>query len=407
MTRARTSSVYVGKDGYWHGRVTVGVRDDGSPDRRHVMGKTQAGVISKVRKLEGQRDTGRVPKAGERWTVAEWLEHWLENIARPDVKERSFEAYRTAVRTHLVPGLGKHRLDRLEPEHLEKLYRRIIEKGRKPGTAHQVHRTARTALGVAFRRGYVTRNVAELAKAPRVDLAEVQPYSIAEVQAILAEAKSGRNAARWAIALALGLRQGETLGLRWVDVDLDTATLWVRQGMKRARYGHGCGGSCGKKAGHCPKRQRTNALTGDTKSRAGRRAVGLPDELVAMLKLHREEQDRERRAAGQLWQEGGWVFTSPIGEPLNPNTDYHNWKALLERANVRDGRLHDARHTAATTLLALRVPDRTTMAVMGWASASMASRYQHVTDPIRRDVADRLGVLLWANPDDSTQSNRD
>ncbi len=124
--------------------------------------------------------------------------------------------------------------------------------------------------------------------------------------------------------------------------------------------------------------------------------IGLPGELVEMLKLHREEQDRERQRAAQLWRDGGWVFASPVGDALNPNSDYHEWKALLKAAGVRHGRLHDARHTAATVLLVLGVPERTVMSVMGWSSTSMAARYQHVTDPIRSDVARRVGGLLWA-----------
>jgi integrase len=89
------------------------------------------------------------------------------------------------------------------------------------------------------------------------------------------------------------------------------------------------------------------------------------------------------------------VFTSPIGRPLNPNTDYHEWKEILQDAGIRDGRLHDARHTAATVLLILQVHERAAMGVMGWASTSMATRYQHVTDPIRADIAKRVGSLLW------------
>ena len=102
-------------------------------------------------------------------------------------------------------------------------------------------------------------------------------------------------------------------------------------------------------------------------------------------------------AARQLWQDDGWVFSSVVGAPLNPNSDYHRWKALLKEAGVRDGRLHDARHTAATVLLVLGVPERTVMGIMGWSSTAMAARYQHVTDPIRRQVADQVGGLLWAD----------
>ncbi|GAA2093119.1 hypothetical protein GCM10009841_02560 [Microlunatus panaciterrae] len=94
------------------------------------------------------------------------------------------------------------------------------------------------------------------------------------------------------------------------------------------------------------------------------------------------------------------MFTSKTGGPLNPNTDYRAWKALTKRAGVRDARLHDARHTAATILLVLGVPERTVMQVMGWSSTAMAARYQHVTDPIRREVASRVDSLLWAPADD-------
>lgn len=389
------STIYLGTDGYWHGRVTVGVRDDGSPDRRHTMSKNKTKVVAKVKELEDKRDQGSVPKAGQNWTFGKWLEHWLENVSKPSVRQRSYEAYENAVRKHLIPGLGKHRLQKLEPEHLESLYRRMIENGSSPGNAHQVHRTAKTALGVARKRGHVSRNVAELAKPPRVEPDEVEPLTVPEVQRILEAARERRNSARWAVALALGLRQGEVLGLKWSDVDLDGNTLRVRVSRQRPRYAHGCGGSCGKSPGKCPQRVQTNADISETKSRAGRRVVGLPDELVQLLKLHQEEQDREREHACQLWEEGGWVFTTETGHPVNPQTDYHAWRALLKRAGVRRARLHDARHTAATVLLVLGVPERTVMAIMGWSSTAMAARYQHVTDPIRLDVAQRVGVLLW------------
>jgi integrase len=120
--------------------------------------------------------------------------------------------------------------------------------------------------------------------------------------------------------------------------------------------------------------------------------VGLPNSLVELLRRHRAEQDRDRQAARQLWSEGEFVFTSRTGEPINPNTDYHAWRALTKRAGVRDARLHDARHTAATVLLVLGVPERTVM-----QTTAMAARYQHFTDPIRREVAARVEGLLWAS----------
>src|SRR4029434_8524271 len=102
-----------------------------------------------------------------------------------------------------------------------------------------------------------------------------------------------------------------------------------------------------------------NGELGATKSDAGRRVVGLPSALAELLREHQIRQDHDRTAAGHLWREGDWVFASSTGQPLNPNSDYHRWKALLRAAGVRDGRLHDARHTAATVLLILGVPERT------------------------------------------------
>jgi integrase len=106
---------------------------------------------------------------------------------------------------------------------------------------------------------------------------------------------------------------------------------------------------------------------------------------------HQAEQTRQRWIAGDLWDEQGWLFAGPTGGPLNPSTDYHEWKRLLAEAKVRDGRLHDARHTAATVLLILGVPERAVMGVMGWSNTAMAARYQHLTAPIRNDIARRVG----------------
>jgi integrase len=390
------SSIYKGNDGHWHGRVTVGIKDDGTPDRRHVRGKSEAVVTRKVRDLERERDSGAVRKVGQRWTVATWLTHWVENIAAGAVRDNTLAGYRVAVNRHLIPGLGAHRLERLQPEHLERFYAKMQRDGSAAGTAHQAHRTIRTALNEAVRRGHLARNPASLAKAPRLKDEEIEPYTVEEVRRLLEAAMQRRNSARWAIALALGLRQGEALGLKWSDVNLKTGTLVVRRGRMRPRWRHGCTEPCGRKyGGHCPDRQPLRDATADTKSRAGRRAIGLPDELVALLCRHQVEQKHERDTAGQLWHDGGWLFATPIGEPVNPRTDYDEWKRLLVAAGLRDGRLHDARHTAATVLLILGVAERAVMGIMGWSNSAMAARYQHLTAQVRRDIAKRVGGLLW------------
>ncbi len=420
------SSIYLGNEGSWHGRVTMGVRDDGKPDRRHVRGKDQATVTAKVRELERLRDQGAAAKPGRPWTAERWLVHWLENIVRPSVRYKTYMGYRAAVHKHLIPGIGAHRLNRLEPEHLERLYARIQASGLKAGTAHQVHRTARTALGEALKRGRIPRNPAQLAKAPRVDEEEIEPYETEDIERLIKAALAHRNGVRYVIALALGIRQGEALGLKWSRLDEETKTLQIRKALQRQIWQHGCDdphacgaryhktgpctpgckrhqracpppcpSDCTSHARSCPQRHGGGLVETDVKSKAGRRGVALPDQLFILIMAHRAAQDREREHAGTEWHEGDWMFAQPDGKPIDPRRDLREWKSLLREAGVREGRLHDARHTAATVLLLLGVPDRAVMDVMGWSNSAMVKRYAHVTARLRRDIANRLNSYLW------------
>jgi len=419
------SSIYQGTDGRWHGRVTMGVRDDGTPDRRHVMGKDKSTVTAKVRKLERQRESGTVVKPGQVWTVEQWLTHWLENIARPSIRYKPYIGYRTAVYRHLIPGLGAHRIDRIEPEHFERFYARMLASGLKPGTAHQVHRTARTAFGEALKRGNIARNPVALARPPRVEDTEVDPFEADELNRLLSLALTKRNGVRFVIALALGLRQGEALGLKWSRLHEPSKTLEIMQALQRHTWEHGCSDphacgcrrhktkpcpknckrhqrcprpcpkDCEAHAQWCPLRHDGGLVEVEVKSRAGRRGIALPDQLYALIAEHRKAQEREREHAGTEWQEGDWMFAQPNGKPLDPRRDLATWKALLREAGVHEARLHDARHTAATTLLLLGVPERAVMDVMGWSHSSMVKRYAHVTARLRRDIANRLNDHLW------------
>ncbi|HEY3408328.1 MAG TPA: site-specific integrase [Propionicimonas sp.] len=400
MTRAPNgrSSIYKGADGYWHGRVTVGEKDDGSPDRRHVGGKTRAEVTTRVRELEGQRETHTLTKAGERWTVEQWLEHWLIDIAKPALRHNSWDAYRIAIRVHAIPAFGKRRLDKLRPDHLQALYNKMIASGRSPSTAHQVHRTLRTAFGLAVEAGYMPRNPATRKISPKTRKAKITPYNEDEVRKLIEVALTRFGGVRWIIALALGLRQGELLALQWNDVDLDRGLLTVAQSRPRPQYRHGCSPFCGKKyPGWCPDKVRINPERGETKSDASQRTIGMPAELTKLLWAYRAEQAAARLEAGDRWQRGDWVFTNLIGEPLQNVSDYRRWKALIRDAGVRDARLHDARHTAATTLLLLGVSERAVIDIMGWSTTKMTLVYQHITDGVRKDVAAKVGTYIWGS----------
>ena len=152
----------------------------------------------------------------------------------------------------------------------------------------------------------------------------------------MAAAQAHRNAARWTVALALGLRQSEALGLRWTDVDLDNGTLSVRRGLHRV------GGR--------------GLVYEEPKAERSRRTLALPEQLVAALRSHRATQLEERIAAGPLWESNDLVFAQANGRPIERKSDWKAWKNLLNEAGVREVRLHDGRHTAATLLLSGGAP---------------------------------------------------
>ncbi len=332
--------------------------------------------MARVRALEQRRDSGAAVATG-RITVAMWLDHWLDTIAAPKVKPSTLAAYRGYVGNRITPAIGHHRLDRLQPEHVEAMYAALKADGMASASVLQVHRILSRALKVAMQRGKVARNVATLVDPPSLQSSEVVPLSRAEARAVLAAAEGTRNAARWSVALALGLRQGEALGLPWDAVDLDAATLIVRQALQR-QAGRGL------------------VITPYVKSLAGRRTIYLPPALTAALRAHRRAQSAERLAAGSLWEDTGLVFTQANGKPTDPGGDYKAWKRLLTKAGVRDARLHDARHTAATLLLLQGVPARAVMALLGHSTVSLTlNTYSHVVPEIARETADRMEDALW------------
>ncbi len=164
-----------------------------------------------------------VQAAGRAPTVAEWLGHWLDTIAVRKVRASTLQGYRGKVNGRIIPAVGHHRLDRLQPEHLEAWYIELADEGLASSTVLQLHRILSRALKVAMQRGKIARNVCSLVDAPSLRRDEVVPFSTEEARALLTAARGLRNEARWSVALALGLRQGEALALRWEDIDLTRA----------------------------------------------------------------------------------------------------------------------------------------------------------------------------------------
>ncbi|MCA1710627.1 MAG: site-specific integrase [Actinobacteria bacterium] len=186
--------------------------------------------------------------------------------------------------------------------------------------------------------------------------------------------------------------------------------MWrVRQQIRRLPYRHGCGVTCASDITprHCP--QRTGGLTvSEPKTTRGRRNIGLPPQLLAALREHRRAQLAERLAAGPAWHDHDLVFCQTNGKPLDPRKDYDNWKALLQAAGVRAARLHDARHTAATLLLAQNVPARVVMEILGHSTIAVTQNiYQHVMpEAITQAISGVADLLMNASHPPQTADKR-
>jgi integrase len=367
--------------GKWVG-VRVLTWRNGKPIRKKVSATSKAGAAAKLRKLDEEREQGLVT-SGRPLTVERWLTYWLVTVVPAKNRPNTVRTYRTYVTRYLIPLLGHHRLDRLTPEHLSEAWSQLMTEG-CPGrpdakplsstSAHQAHVILSRAIKVAMARGYINRNVATYGDAPPVRNQPIEILDKAQAGAVIAAAHGRRNAARYTVAFSIGLRQGEALGLRWSDVDLERGTLTVRHSLSRST-GQGL-------------------VLGPTKSDR-ERTIALPKPLQAELKAHRTAQNAERLAAGSWWRDGDYVFAKPDGSPYDGKDDWRLWKALLDEAGVPHVRLHAARHTAATMLLALGVHPRAAQEILGHTKSSMTEKYQHRVDAMHEDAADKLAAAWW------------
>jgi integrase len=371
------STIYEDKVGRWHGEVWMGLKEGGAPDRRHVSGKTRAIVAQKVRELQVKRDGGQTAQTGKAPTVGEWLDYWLTHIAARRLRPLTLQSYETTVRLHIRPALGHYRLDRLQPEHLETCYLAMERKGLSAASALRAHRILSRALKVAMQRGRVARNVATLVDAPTAKRPVTpQPLDVEECRRVLAAARKGRKSARWTVALALGLRQSEALGLMWSDIDFGRGTLAVRRGLHRVN-GQGL-------------------RFEEPKTERSRRTIVVPRQLLADLRTHKKEQDAERVESADYWTEHGLVFPNELGGPMDDRNDYRSWVRLLRTAKVRRIRLHDGRHTAATLLLAEGIHPRVVMELLGHSTMrTTTDTYSHVLPALAQQAADTLDAKLW------------
>lgn len=353
----------------WYATVELS-RDPQTGKRRqkHVSGPTRRACEAEIAKLL-ERDANGESVTATRMTVAQYLERWFEAI-EPTLKPSSYRGYRDKLTTLIIPHLGSVQLSKLTALQVQGTLARLLDQGKSPTTVHHGFTILSTALNQAVKWGMVSRNVCTAVDPPRRARPELQTWSREEASAVLAAAAGDDLEALWRLALTTGMRRGELIGLRWIDVDLQRGVLAVRHTLVRGT------GSVW--------------LSSTPKSASGQRSIPLGADDIDALTRHR---DRQRLA--RTPNPHGLVFIGSGGNPVNQNTLAHQFGNLVKRAGVRRIRLHDCRHTCATLLLEAGVHPKIVQERLGHSSISMTlDRYSHVSESVQQAAADRLDVLL-------------
>jgi integrase len=342
--------------------------------RREVFySKTRDDARRKLVRAVRARDSGMMA-ASNRSTVGDFLDYWLAEVVRPNVRPWTYAGYEVHVRLHLKPALGHLRLDKLMPIHVQQFLNQKIADGMKPRSVRYIRGTLRTALAKAVKWDLLSRNVAALVHGPRVERYEIRPLTPDEARVFLSSIKGDRLEALYSIALTMGLRQGEILGLRWQDIDLEVADLRVSKQLQRVD---------GKLQLVAPKTARS------------RRTLAVPASIVSSLREHRDRQEQEKTEEGNRWVETGLVFTNAQGNPIDASLVSKQFHQHLERAGLAQRRFHDLRHSCATLLLVQGVAPRVVMEVLGHSQIAMTmNTYSHVIPELQWEAARRMDALL-------------
>jgi integrase len=362
----------------------------GKAVRKDFYGKTRKEVADKLAKALGEvRNGGFIEPA--KTTLGAWLDRWLADYKKAEIRPGTYESYETLIRVHIKPALGNVPLAKLQANTLQAFYNDKLTSGRADGkgclSARMVryfHAIIRQALQQAVKEGLLHRNVADATSPPTIKNKQMQPLSEAELITFLEVAKDDRLFAAYLLTGTTGLRRGELLGLCWDCVDLERGVIAVRRQLIILKTGL--------------------VLDDEVKTKAGRRSVALTDDAVRELRAHRQRQLQERLLLGKAYQDNGLVFCREDGIALDPREFTKRFQRWLEKAGLPRVRLHDLRHTHATLLLARGVPAKLVQERLGHSSITMTlDLYSHVTPEMAKLAAESMNGLLSGRGKKTTQ----
>ena len=363
------------KDGRWEGRFTAGHDPvTGKQIIKNVLGKTQAEVKEKLKKAlveAGQVDFTK----GGKYTVGTWMDEWFENVAKIKVRPSSHQTYKGYIDNHIKPNIGNIPLEKLTTMDLQKFYRKLLTKGRvdriesreqpkglSAKTVRNINQVISSAMDLAVAQKIIPANPTNSCELPKVEHQEMQTIPAEQLQAFLQEAKATGVYEMYYIELATGLRRGELLGLKWSDIDWKNGIIKVKRQVARVNG---------------------EIVEAPLKTKNSYRAVSISPQAIEVL----QEQKRKTNDA--------YVFPSPNGGPISPDSVNNMLKRVLERAGIPKIRFHDLRHTFATIALQNGVDIKTVSGMLGHFSAGFTlDTYAHVTTSAQKEAAQTMGNIL-------------
>jgi integrase len=304
----------------------------------------------------------------------EFLINWLESVHQHNIANSTFKRYMSLTKHHINPVLGDYELRKVTPRLINLLLAKMRDSGQSIRSQQQARAVLSIALTEAEFQNLIAENPIRKVKNPQGKSKEISPLTLEEVKRLLSTYKLTYLSARLHIALLCGLRQGEALGLRWQDLDLELGTLKVQTQI-----------------------QLVNNLPVFTRLKTDRsyRTLILTDETITALGHHKELLNGWMLKKGEEWKSLNLVFPQEDGSPRSPKTDYAEWQKALRLCGIAPKRLHDARHTAATLMYSQSVGIETISRALGHSSSAITSRlYVHSSEEPLRKAAELISVAL-------------